>query len=212
MTLRRVKCPHSWKKRSGSISSKNSAVKLTSFITTGKRAPETYMLPSCCLDVSHLWCRNGVAVLAPCWEAECVRSGTALCSHSYMAPGLEQAQSTQKGILSAPTYLYFFIHTGIFSGCKQAVLNMSQRSAGDPILVGWKNKLELRIPHGILEMHITGHMRCSPTVMAKIQPHGMKFTLESANSKSCKKCKNTAEVWHGPYCTCWSPEALSFLC
>lgn len=95
-----------------------------------------------------------------------------------MAPGLELAQSTQKRVLSAPIYLDLVIYTGSFPGslslkCKQAMLNIPQQSAADPILVGWKSKLELQITYRVLEMLNMGHMRCNSTAMAKVWPHGM---------------------------------------
>lgn len=77
--------------------------------------------------------------------------------------------------LHPATYTLLFIQAsfqGVSLKCKQAILNVPQQSAGDPILVGWKSKLELRITYRVLEMLIMGHMRCNSIAMAKIWPHG----------------------------------------
>lgn len=50
---------------------------------------------------------------------------------------------------------------GLSLKCKRAMLNTPQQSAGDPILVGRKSKLELRITYRVLEMLIMGRMRCN---------------------------------------------------
>lgn len=93
------------------------------------------------------------------------------------APALELAQTMQKELcLHLPTYTLLFIQAsfqGLSLKCKQPVTNIPQYSAGGPVLVGWKCKLEPKITYTILEMLITGYIRYNSIAMAKIQPCDM---------------------------------------
>lgn len=74
--------------------------------------------------------------------------------------------------LHPSTYTSLFIQAscqGLSLKCRQATLNILQQSAGDPILVRLKSKLELRITYTVLEVLIMGHMRCNSIAMAKIE-------------------------------------------